>query len=53
MDYNVKYGLDAVALGATVATLIEILPPIAALLSIIWLSIQIISWAVKQFKGRK
>lgn len=38
---TVKYTLDAISLGTVIATLAGWLPPLAALLSIIWLSIQI------------
>ena len=40
---------DALSLSIVIATMISWLPPIASLLSIIWLSIQIYEW----YKNRK
>jgi hypothetical protein len=41
MDANVRHIIDWAAVGATVGTLAGWLPPMAAGLSIVWLSIQI------------
>ena len=38
---NVKYVLDALSIGGVIATIAGWLPPAAAALSIIWLSMQI------------
>jgi hypothetical protein len=38
---TVKIACDSVAIGTTVATVLGYAPPIAAVLSIIWLTIQI------------
>lgn len=45
-----KIAVDIVAGGVTVAALIEWLPPIAAALSILWLSIQVGEWVWKKWK---
>lgn len=41
MPENIKHLLDAVSYGTLVAAITNVLPPLAALLSVIWLSIQI------------
>ena len=46
---NAVYALDAVAVGAGFASWLDWLPPIAALLSILWLSIQIGTWVHTTF----
>lgn len=44
----VRHTADACAAGISVACVVEWLPPAAAFLSIIWLSIQIIDWVYKK-----
>jgi len=44
---TMKHGVDAGAAAVAGASFMEYLPPIAATLSIIWLSIQIGTWAVR------
>jgi hypothetical protein len=46
-------GLNWTSIGATVATIAGWLPNIAALLSIIWLSLQIFSWFEKRRSKKK
>lgn len=41
MNQELKHGLDVVAYSSMVAALVGWLPPIAAALTIVWLSIQI------------
>ena len=51
-----KHGIDASAAAVAGASFMELLPPIAATLSIIWLSIQIGTWAVRtvnSYRDRK
>ena len=43
-----KYALDAGAIGVTIASIASWLPPTAAALSIIWLSIQIFDYFWKK-----
>ena len=49
----VKHGADASAAAVALGSFFELLPPVAALLSVIWLSIQIFSWVEKRIKNRK
>ncbi len=54
MDHHTaRYILDAVAFSSVIASFAGILPPIAAGLSIIWLSIQIGEWGYRKIKDRK
>ena len=51
-----KHGVDVGAAAVAGASFMEYLPPIAATLSIIWLSIQIGTWAVRtidNYRNRK
>lgn len=48
-----KIALDVAAGSVAVAALMEWLPPIAAALSIIWLSIQVGEWCWKKWKAYK
>jgi hypothetical protein len=50
MHDNIKHGLDAAAAGTAFASLAGWLPSIASTLSIVWLLIQIGSWARKTFR---
>lgn len=50
--HNVRLFLDGLSVAATIGSMAQILPPIASLLSIIWLSIQIGTWVVKKIKGK-
>lgn len=45
---NLKHALDAASFLTAAAVLAKILPPIAALMSIIWLGIQIYEWYKKK-----
>lgn len=45
--------IDHVAVGITVATFVELLPPIAAALAIVWTLIRIYEWARYRFFNKK
>ena len=49
----IKHGMDAVSFTTTIAALTGMLPPIASLLSIIWLLCQITSWVRRELRGGK
>jgi hypothetical protein len=57
MQSNEKIFMDAAAIGTTVGSLGEILPPIASLFTIIWMALRIFetptvqSWFGKNNKG--
>jgi hypothetical protein len=53
MHDHVKLGLDATAAATALASFVGWLPSIAALLSIVWLSIQIGEWMWKKWRARK
>lgn len=54
MDESVKHIVDGVSIMATLGTLIEMLPSISALLSIIWVAIRIFETdTVQRMLGRK
>lgn len=45
-----KHALDALAALTVVGTIAQILPPVAALLSIVWLTLQIFGWVEARYK---
>lgn len=47
-----RHVLDAAAVGTTVLALLDYAPKAAAVLSIIWLGIQIYAWAEKRWWRR-
>jgi hypothetical protein len=51
LSNGAKHTLDAVAGLAAFAALAKILPPIAAALSILWLSIQLVEWAIRKVRS--
>ncbi len=54
MDESVKHIVDGVSVVATVGTLIEMLPAIAALFTIVWTAIRIFETdTVQRMLGRK
>jgi len=54
MDESVKHIVDGVSIVATVGTLIEMLPAIAALFTIVWTAIRIFETdTVQRMLGRK
>lgn len=48
-----KHALDALAALTVVGTLAQILPPLAAALSIVWLTLQIYGWIETRVKAAK
>lgn len=48
-----KHTLDALAAVAALGTIAKILPPVAALLSIIWLTLQIFGWIENRIKASR
>lgn len=48
-----KHALDALAALTVVGTIAKLLPPIAALLSIIWLTLQIFGWCEERWRKPK
>lgn len=48
MTTRAVLAVDVLSLGTVVATIAGWLPPIAALFSIVWLSMQIYSWVVNK-----
>jgi hypothetical protein len=54
MDESVKHIVDGVSIVATVGTLVEMLPAIAALFTIVWTAIRIFETeTVQRMLGRK
>jgi hypothetical protein len=54
MDESVKHIVDGVSVVATVGTLIEMLPAVAALFTIVWTAIRIFETeTVQRMLGRK
>jgi hypothetical protein len=54
MDESMKTALDGVSLIATLGSLIEMLPTVSALLSIVWVSIRIFETdTVQRLFGRR
>ena len=47
-SHGIRLTLDAVAGIAAFGALAKILPPVAAALSIIWLTIQLTEWAIRK-----
>ena len=48
VDQPIKVAADVASVGTVIATIAGWLPPIAALLSIVWLSMQIYGWIVNK-----
>jgi hypothetical protein len=48
-----KHALDALAALTVVGTIAQLLPPIAAALSIVWLTLQIYGWIETRVKAAK
>ncbi len=48
-----RYAMDGLSFFGVVATMAGWLPPVAAMLSIIWLTIQISEWGIRKWKGSK
>lgn len=50
---GVKHLLDAAAAAVAIGTIAQILPSVAALLSIVWLTLQIFGWIENRIKAAK
>lgn len=50
MQEHVKTAVDAVSFGVAASTVMQWLPAVAALFSIIWTSIRIFEWAKRRGK---
>lgn len=53
MGDNVKHIADGVAAVAAFGTLVQFLPPLASLLTIIWMSLRIYDWLEARFLGER
>jgi hypothetical protein len=53
MGENVKHFADATAAVAAFGALVQILPPLASLLTIIWMGLRIFDWVEARWQGRK
>jgi len=50
---NVKHMADGVAAVAAFGTLVQFLPPLASLLTVIWMSLRIYDWLEARFLGER
>jgi hypothetical protein len=48
---NVKHIADGLAVAAAFGTLVQFLPPLASLLTIVWMSLRIYDWLEARFSG--
>ena len=48
---NVKHIADGLAVAAAFGTLVQFLPPLASLLTIVWMSLRIYDWSEARFSG--
>ena len=48
----IKAGVDVSAFGVAIGSLLGYLPPIAAVLSIVWTTFQIVDWCSRRFAKR-
>jgi hypothetical protein len=48
---NVKHIADGLAVAAAFGTLVQFLPPLASLLTIVWMSLRIYDWLEARFLG--
>ena len=48
---NVKHIADGLAVAAAFGTLVQFLPPLASLLTIVWMSLRIYDWVEARFSG--
>lgn len=53
MGENVKHVADATAAVAAFGAMVQILPPLASLLTIIWMSLRIFDWVEARWNGEK
>jgi len=50
---NVKHIADGIAAAAAFGTLLQFLPPLASLLTIVWMSLRIYDWLEARFLGER
>lgn len=50
---NVKHMADGVAAVAAFGTLVQFLPPLASLLTVIWMSLRIYDWLEARLLGKR
>jgi hypothetical protein len=50
---NVKHIADGIAAAAAFGTLLQFLPPLASLLTIVWMSLRIYDWFEARFLGER
>ena len=50
---NVKHIADGVAAAAAFGTLVQFLPPLASLLTVVWMSLRIYDWLEARFLGER
>jgi len=50
---NVKHFADGIAAAAAFGTLLQFLPPLASLLTIVWMSLRIYDWFEARFLGER
>jgi hypothetical protein len=53
MGENVKHAADATAAVAAFGALVQFLPPLASLLTIIWMSLRIYDWFEARWNGKR
>lgn len=53
IDTALKHILDVVSFAAVIGSLAQILPPIAALMSMIWIGMQMYAWVIDRKEKRK
>jgi hypothetical protein len=50
---NVKHIADGIAAVAAFGTLLQFLPPLASLLTIVWMTLRIYDWVEARFSGER
>jgi len=53
MGDNVKHVADATAALAAFGSLVQIIPPLASLLTVIWMSLRIYDWIEARWNGER
>ena len=50
---NVKHIADGIAAAAAFGTLLQFLPPLASILTIVWMTLRIYDWVEARFSGER
>lgn len=50
---NVKHIADGLAVAAAFGTLVQFLPPLASLLTIVWMTLRIYDWVEARLSGER